>query len=67
MTSATILWTKLSTKVPVLSYAKTSHAHIKGHVVHVRVQWIMETLNHPECTLGWTARLSMQAFPTEEV
>ena len=28
-------------------------AHIKDHVVHVRVWWIMETLKHPACTVGW--------------
>ena len=29
-------------------------AHIKDPVVHVRVQWIMETLKvHQACTVGW--------------
>ena len=32
-------------------------AHVKDPVVHVRVRWIMETLKHPACTLGWVARL----------
>ena len=32
-------------------------AHVKDPVVHVRVRWIMETLEHPACTLGWVARL----------
>ena len=32
-------------------------AHVKDPVVHVRVRWIMETLNHPACTVGWVARL----------
>ena len=27
-------------------------------LVHVRVRWIMETLKHPACTVGWEARLS---------
>ena len=31
--------------------------HVKDHVVHVRVRWIMETLKHPACTEGWVARL----------
>ena len=31
--------------------------HVKDPVVHVRVRWIMETLNHPACTLGCIARL----------
>ena len=32
-------------------------AHFKDPVVHVRVWWIMETLKHPACTIGWVARL----------
>ena len=32
-------------------------AHVKDPVVHVRVQWTMETLKHPACTPGWVARL----------
>ena len=32
-------------------------AHVKDPVGHVRVRWIMETLKHPACTLGWVARL----------
>ena len=32
-------------------------AHIKGPVVHVRVQWIMETLKHSACSVGWAAWL----------
>ena len=31
--------------------------HVKDSVVHVRVCWIMETLKHPACTLGWVAWL----------
>ena len=31
--------------------------YVKDLVVHVRVRWIMETLKHPACTLGWVARL----------
>ena len=31
-------------------------AHVKDPVVHVRVRWIMETLKHPACTVGWVAR-----------
>ena len=32
-------------------------AHVKDPVVHVRVRWIMETLKHPACTIGWITRL----------
>ena len=32
-------------------------AHVKEPVVHVRLSWIMETLKHPACTVGWVARL----------
>ena len=32
-------------------------AHVKDLVVHVRVRWIMETLKHPACTVGWVARV----------
>ena len=31
--------------------------HVKNHVVHARVRWIMETLKHLACTVGWVARL----------
>ena len=31
-------------------------AHVKDPVVHIRVRWIMETRNHPGCTVGWIAR-----------
>ena len=30
-------------------------AHVKDPIVHVRVLWIMETLKHPACTVGWVA------------
>ena len=32
-------------------------AHVKDPVVHVRAKWIMETIKHPACTVGQTARL----------
>ena len=32
-------------------------AHVKDLVDHVRVRWIMETLKHSACTVGWVARL----------
>ena len=32
-------------------------AHVKDPGVHIRVRWIMETLKHPACSLGWVARL----------
>ena len=31
--------------------------HIKDPVVYVRFRWIMETLKHLACTVGWLARL----------
>ena len=31
--------------------------HMKDPVVHVEVRWIMETLIHPACRVGWLARL----------
>ena len=31
-------------------------AHVENSVAHVRVRWIMETLKHPVCTVGWLAR-----------
>ena len=40
-------------------------AHVKDPVVHGRVPWIMETLKHPACTVGWAVRLSWLAFPRE--
>ena len=33
------------------------YAHVKDPVVHVRVQWIMLTLKHPACTVGWVVQL----------
>ena len=39
--------------------------HVKDPVVHVRVWWIMETLQHPACTVGWVVWLSQLAFPRE--
>ena len=40
-------------------------AHVKDPAVHVRIRWIMETLKHQACTVGWMARLSQLAFPGE--
>ena len=38
--------------------------HITDPVVHVRVQWIMETLKHPACTVGLgSATLLLLAVP----
>ena len=31
--------------------------HVKNPVVHGRVRWIMETLKHLTCTIGWVVRL----------
>ena len=41
-------------------------AHLKDPGVHVRVWWIIETLKHPACIIGWVARLSQLAFPEEK-
>ena len=41
------------------------YVHIKEPAVHVRVQWITETLKHPACTVGWVAWLLQLAFPRE--
>ena len=30
---------------------------VKDPVVRFRVRWVMETLKHPACTVGWVARL----------
>ena len=32
-------------------------SHVKDHIVHVRVRWVMETTKHPVCTVIWVARL----------
>ena len=41
-------------------------AHVKNPAVDVRVRWIMETLKHPACTLGWVAQLCRSwLFPGE--
>ena len=32
-------------------------AYVKDPLVHVRLRWIMETLEHPDCTEDWVARL----------
>ena len=42
-----------------------SCAHIRDPVVHVRVQWIMETLKHPACSVSWVAWLLQLAFAGE--
>ena len=39
--------------------------HGKDPVVYVRVQWIMETLKHPACTLGLVVWLLQLAFSGE--
>ena len=41
-------------------------ARIKDHVVHVRVRWIMETLKHYACTVGWVVRLSRSWLSLKE-
>ena len=51
-------------------------AHCKDLEVRVRVRWIMETLEHPACTVGWVAQLCRSwfspgkanpKFPMEEI
>ena len=42
-------------------------AHVKQPVVHFRVRWIMETLEHPACTIRLdSATLSQLAFLERE-
>ena len=36
--------------------------HVKDHVVHARVRWIMKTLKHQACTVGWVTRLCRSWF-----
>ena len=31
--------------------------HVKDPVLHARVRWIIETVKHPACPVGWVARL----------
>ena len=40
-------------------------AHVKHPVVHVKLLWIMETVKHAACTIGWEAWMSQLAFPWE--
>ena len=42
---------------PVCNHMHYICAHVEDPVVHVRVRWIMETLKHPACTVGWVAQL----------
>ena len=39
-------------------------ARVKDPIVYVRVRWIMETLKHPACTVGWVPRLCRSWFST---
>lgn len=39
----------------VYMHGSRSYMHVKDPVVHVRVQWIMKTLQQPACTVGWIA------------
>ena len=39
-----------------IAYINT-FAHVKDLVVHVRVRWTMETIEHPACNAGCVARL----------
>ena len=41
----------------VQSHALKCVRTLKDLLVYVRVRWIMETLKHPACTVGWVARL----------
>ena len=40
-------------------------AHVQDPVVHVRVQWMMETLKHPACTVDWVHNSVTAGFPWE--
>ena len=37
--------------------------HVKNPLVHVSVRWIMESLKHPECTVGWQRDSVAAGFP----
>ena len=49
--------------------------HVKVPVVHIRVRWIMEALNHPACTVrrvarlcrSWLTRGKQPEFPMGEI
>ena len=51
--------------VYIYMHAKRSHTHVKDPVAHVRVWWVMETLKHQACAVGWVAWLSQPAFTRE--
>ena len=38
-------------------------AFVKDLVVYVRVRWIMETLKHPACNVGWVRDSIAAGFP----
>ena len=46
-------------------HALTAVLVLEDRVVHVRVPWIMKTIKHPACTMGWVVQLSQLAFPGE--
>ena len=46
----------------VQSHALTSVYGLIDPVVRVRVRWIVETLKHPACAVGWVARLCRSWF-----
>ena len=50
----TLLWFR---KPPCATACINICTHVKDPVVHVRVQWIMETLKHPASTVSWVPRL----------
>ena len=45
------------------SHAKSSRAHVKDPVVHVRVWWILETIRKTTCTAGSVAAGFPQGEP----
>ena len=49
----------------VCMHAQRSHTQVKDSVIHVRVWWIMETLNHAACIIGLVVWLSHLAFSGE--
>ena len=48
---------------PCAIVCKNIHSHVRDPIVHVKVWWIMETWEHPACSLVWVAPLLLLAFP----
>ena len=50
------LYYGLHTSSCAIPYINTC-AHVKNPAVHVKIQWIMETLKHLVYTIGWVTQL----------